>query len=476
MIDSLRVRLALWFAFGLALGIAGLEWFVYSYVARATSARIDTGLANVADAFVQLSRPTEEMLSEARAENFEVVVFDESQREIASNSRSVRLHRSRRVAPVTVPASDSLLLRPDLAPLFRRASSDGPAFATLEGPLGLERAYAVAAKLPGRRATVAVIQGLESEMGMLRALRRSFYWSMPIGLVVAFLGGTFLAGRALRPVGAMADQAGRIEARTLHERLPISNPDDELGHLSAAFNRLLDRLETAFEQQRRFMAEASHELRTPIAVVRGEADLALSRQDRGPAEYREALSVIGAESRRMTRVVEDLFLLARADGGQLLLEAKQLNLGTLAASCARSAQSLAASRAITLSARGDTAVPVLGDETLINRVIRNLVDNAIKYGREGGNIEIEALSRDGVSIVAVRDDGPGMPPKVQARIFDRFYRGPEARGADDAGSGGGAGLGLAIARGIAEAHGGTVTLHHSGPTGTEFRLTLSAAT
>ena len=481
MINSLRTRLALWFAVTLVIATTVLGWFVYLYVDRSSRARIDEGLVNVSTAFVQLWRsarlgrtaqPADEILSEARAEDFEFVVVDDSQQEIVSNSRAARLRRTSRLDPGERQPPDSLLLRPDLAPLFRRAGAQGEAFATLDGPLGRERAYAVAITMPGRREIVAVIQGLEGERAMLRALRYSVYWSMPIGLLVAFLGGTFLAGRALRPVGEMADQAGRIQAQTLHERLPVSNPGDELGHLSSEFNRLLDRLETAFEQQRRFMAEASHELRTPIAVIRGEADLTLSKVNRGRDEYREALTVIGAESRRMTRVVEDLFLLARADAGQLQLNVSGFDLGALAASTVRSVQSVAAARSITVTARVDGEIPVRADEALVGRVIRNLIDNAIKYGRQGGTIEVEVSVPDGVPTVAVRDDGPGISPEIQRRIFDRFYRGPESRAADAAGDGGGAGLGLAIAKGIAEAHRGTLTLQHSSPDGTEFRLTL----
>jgi two-component system OmpR family sensor kinase len=481
VINSLRTRLALWFAFTLVIATTVLGWFVYLYVDRSSRARIDEGLVNVSTAFVQLwrsarlgktARAADEILSEARADDFEFVVVDDSQQEIVSNSRVARLRRTTRLEPGERQPPDSLLLRPDLAPLFRRAGAEGEAFATLNGPLGRERAYAVAITMPGRREIVAVIQGLEGERAMLRALRHSVYWSMPIGLLVAFLGGTFLAGRALRPVGEMADQAGRIQAQTLHERLPVSNPDDELGHLSSEFNHLLDRLETAFEQQRRFMAEASHELRTPIAVIRGEADLALSKEKRGRDEYREALTVIGAESRRMTRVVEDLFLLARADAGQLQLTVTGFDLGALAATTVRSAQVMAAARSLNVRTRVEGDIPVRADEALVGRLIRNLLDNAIKYGRQGGAIEVEVSAPDGVPTVAIRDDGPGIPAEIQRRIFDRFYRGPESRAADAAGDGGGAGLGLAIARGIAEAHRGTLVLQHSGPDGTEFRLTL----
>ena len=339
----------------------------------------------------------------------------------------------------------------------------------------MERAYAVLITLPGRREIVAVIRGMEAETVMLQSLRRSLLWAIPIGVVGAFVGGIFLAGRALRPIGDMANQAERIGARTLHERLPVANPTDELGQLSGAFNHVLGRLETAFEQQRRFMAEASHELRTPIAVVRGEADLALGR-DRSPAEYRDALTVIGAESRRMTRVVEDLFLLARADAGQLHLGLADLDLREVAAACCRTVQTLAAARTTTVAPTIKSPAQIRGDEGLIRRAIVNLLDNALKYGRGGGNVEVIIGRQGDLATVSVRDDGPGIPAEIQTRIFDRFYRGPAARvDDDDDGTGGGAGLGLAIAKGIAEAHGGTLRLVRSDPAGTEFLLELPSA-
>lgn len=480
---TIRTRLALWYAAVLGLCLGGLGWFVSSYVARESARQIDAGLKDVATAFAQLwrsaatgaARPsTEEILNSARGENFEFVVFDESQREIASNSRSARLRRSRRLKG-PAPAVDSLLLRPDLAPLFREAGAAGEAFVTLEGPLGAERAYAVTVPMPGRREIIAVIEGLDREERMLRALRRSLLLLIPLGLAATGLGGAFLAGRALRPVGAMAAQAERIEAHTLHDRLPVVNPGDELGQLAASFNRVLARLETSFERQRRFMAEASHELRTPIAVVRGEADLALTKDDRPAAEYREALQVVRDESRRMTRIVEDLFLLARADAGELPLARVPLDLAEVARNAIRSLQVIAAEREINLEAPSSGAVPASGDEALLRRLVTNLVDNAIKYGRRGGRVAVAVATGDGGPTLTVTDDGPGIPAEFQDRIFDRFFRGPGARGAEAGAETGGAGLGLAIARSVAAAHGGSLVLVRSGPEGTVFRLTLPEA-
>lgn len=490
VIRSIRLRLALWYALSLVACLAGFAWFVDSYVRRETRARIDQELANVAQAFIQLWRSTAadssrappaaapalatDLLSEARAGEFEFVVFDEAQREIVSNSRQARLRRSHRApAPVAAPG-DSILRRPDLAALFREAGAAGEAFTTLEGPLGTERAHAVAVTRPGRREIVAVILGLESQEATERALRRSFLWLLPVGLLGAFAGGFFLANRALRPVGLMAEQAERIGARTLYERLPIGNPSDELGHLAGAFNHVLERLERAFEGQQRFMAEASHELRTPIAVVRGEADLALTKTDRPAEEYRATLDVIREESRRMTRIVDDLFLLARADAGHQEVTRTRLDLVPLATSAARSVQSLAAAQGITITTDLPHPAVIDGDGGLLVRLLQNLLDNAIKYGNRGGNVWLSLVAGGRRHLVTIRDDGPGVPADAHQRIFDRFYRGPHARSAD-AVTGSGAGLGLAICRWIAEAHAGTLVLAKSDRTGSEFRLDLPAA-
>jgi two-component system OmpR family sensor kinase len=269
---------------------------------------------------------------------------------------------------------------------------------------------------------------------------------------------------------------------TLHERLPVPNASDEYGQLATVINGLLARIESAFEQQRRFMADASHELRTPIAIVRGEADIALAVPDRPHDEYREALSVVRAESRRLSRIVHDLFLLARADAGQQQLQLRQFYLDDVILDCTRAARSLASRRNMTLTSNVTTEAPVCGDEDLVRQLILNLLDNALKYCSEGGAVEISLCSATGSHRVIIRDSGPGIPPEVATHIFDRFYRGDGARARESAltvrmhddAHGVGAGLGLAIARWVAEAHGGSLVLAHSSLAGSEFVLTLPA--
>jgi heavy metal sensor kinase len=479
MMRSLRIRLAVWYALTLVVGLGVMAASVYLYVAHAARTRVDADLRNAAAAVAELWRhapdrggpPTGDYLGEGRAADLEFVVFDEGQRELASNSQAARLRRARGATPVAAPDTDSLLVRPDLAPLFREARTTGDAYATLDGPLGRERAYAVTTGATGRRLVVAVIHGLESEERFLAGLRRSFRILIPLAATLALLGGVWLAGRALRPVRLMAAQAARIGATTLDERLPASARDDELGRLAASFNQLLDRLETAFAQQQRFMAEASHELRTPIAVVRGEADLALSQPHRDEGSYRETLRVVAGESRRLTQIVDDLFLLARADAGQLPVDHRPVDLAAVAATSCRALRTVAAQWAIRLETSAEGAVTAWGDDGLLRRLVDNLVRNAVAHGRRGGTVTVRVSNgAEGVRLT-VEDEGPGIAPEVRDRIFERFYRGPAARAAKPD-QGGGAGLGLAIARGIAEAHGGTVVLARTGPDGSVFELRL----
>jgi two-component system OmpR family sensor kinase len=283
---------------------------------------------------------------------------------------------------------------------------------------------------------------------------------------------------------AMSEQARRIGAASLHGRLPAGNPHDELGRLAAAFNDLLARLDEAFAQQRRFVADASHELRTPVAVLSGEAELALAREDRPTPALRDAIAVMRDEAHRMRRIVDDLFLLARADAGDRALALEELYLADVAADVCRAAQSLARAKEVTLTlAPADDvgpfadALPFRGDEGLLRRLLLNLVDNAIKHTPAGGAVTLAARREGDVYRLTVRDSGPGIPPGEWERVFERFYRAADAPRAGRArrgsvGDSSSAGLGLPIARWIAEAHGGVLRVAASGADGTTFEAVL----
>lgn len=321
---------------------------------------------------------------------------------------------------------------------------------------------------------VAAAYPLHGNQETLEAVGTTFLIAIPLLLLIASVGGYFLAGRSLSPVAAMSARAAEISSTNLNERLPVGERRDELGALAQVVNSLLERLERAFAQQRRFMADASHELRTPVAVLRTEADVTLSRPNRTEAEYRESVAVMRDSARRLGRIVDDLFLIARADAGHLPLRREPLYLEEVVDEAARAVRALAHERGVRVELLPLEDSPFNGDADLLGRVLLNLLDNAIKHSPEGGMVTL-SLTRGALEYyVSVADVGSGIPAEAQAQIFERFFRADKSRSREDAGDTSGAGLGLAIGRWIAEAHGGRLELVRSNTTGTEFRLTLPA--
>jgi heavy metal sensor kinase len=337
------------------------------------------------------------------------------------------------------------------------------------------RGYARHFSSLGKTYILVILQSLHPQEEMLEEVTSTFAWVIPIAILLASAGGYFLARKSLAPVVAMSNQAGRIGAANLHERLAVQNERDELGHLARSFNGLLDRLGQSFERQRRFMADASHELRTPVAILRGEAEVALSQQARSPEEYRESLGVLHQESERLTHIVEDLFTLTRADAGQYPLQRHEFYLDELVAECVHAARTLALAKNISLNFEGESESPLRADESLLRRMILNLLDNAIKYTPEGGRVAVTCRREGENYALNITDTGAGIPKELQPRIFERFFRADKARSRAENNDGGGAGLGLSISRWIAEAHQGRLELTRSDSTGSTFTAYLPAA-
>jgi two-component system OmpR family sensor kinase len=287
-----------------------------------------------------------------------------------------------------------------------------------------------------------------------------------LATAAAFGLGWGLAGVALRPTREITAQAEALEAGTLSERITAHADVDEFRRLVSVLNAMLNRLDRAFQGQRRFTADASHELRGPLNVLRGEIEVALKR-DRSPAEYRETLERCREEVLRLARLTGDLLVLARSDAGLPLERPVELDLHALASRVAERYRALASQRGIGIEVDGQAA-EVVGDPTLLERVASNLIDNAVKYSPGQGKVRIEVRRDDGSAALIVRDQGPGVPADQVPHLFTRFFRGDPARPRAE-----GSGLGLAIARVGAEAHGGT--LEYAGDAGgAAFRLVLPA--
>lgn len=483
MLDSVRARLTLWYTGVLALVLLIFAAATYGFLSRLATERTDNSLVESANAFAsfinneradEVFSPTDSAVSEALREfhftDRTFTVYDKTHRLIAS-SDTVTNSRPKLRGPASATA-----LPPNLLGEVQRS---GNAYVTLpeaKEDTGDIRVYGRLTKVNGREFIIVVLRSLQDQDEMLEQLRTALYIAIPLSLLVASLGGYFLARKSLAPVVMMGNKAARIGAANLHERLPVANERDELGRLARVFNDLLARLNDSFEQQRRFMADASHELRTPVAVVRGESEVVLSQTDRTPEDYRESLAIVHDEGRRLTRIVEDLFMLARADAGQYQVRLSDFYLDEVVGESVRALRSLAAQRRVEMRYETSGELPLRADEALIRRMVVNLLDNAIKYTPANGTVDVTCVRRGSQYLLTVADTGIGIPSEAQPHVFERFYRADKARSSaevmGDHDPGSGAGLGLAIARWIAEVHHGQLELIRSDETGSVFVVSL----
>ncbi len=316
------------------------------------------------------------------------------------------------------------------------------------------------------------IDAIDAELAQLALV---LLLCIPIGVSLAAAAGWFLAGRALAPVDRLAEQARRITAERLSERLPIAHPNDELGRLAAAFNEMLERLDASFEQLRRFTADASHELRTPLTAMRLVGENAL-RHGNLPVATREVVGSMIEEVDRLARLVDDLLQLARADSGQEAPRLEPCDLATIARDVTEQLGVLAEEKRLVLHLEAPATAAVLGHPVLLRQALQNLIDNAIRHSPEGSEVRVAIVLEADAVRVTVADHGSGISAEHRTRIFERFYRVDAAR----ARAHGGAGLGLAIAKWIVDAHRGRIDVIPTNgttpghPPGATFRIELPA--
>lgn len=474
MLSSVRARLTLWHTFVLAVLLGLFVTGAYVFVLGLGRARTDSA---VLDAVTNLElellaerprHPTTraaaaEVLSKLHFRQIAFVVFDSSGKLVASS-------RARQRSGPEEGSAASL----DVSELGRIASgaatSDAQVVAVPDREGGF-RAAVTSMAMPDGRFVVSAAVPVYVEAETLSDAREAMLVAIPVTLLLASLFGWLLARHSLEPMVTMRERAAGIGATSLGDRLPIKNPADEVGQLAAVINDLLARLEHAFARQRQFMADASHELRTPVAVVQHEASLALSRPHRNPEEYEDSLSIVRDAGRRMRLIVDDLFLLASADAGEVPMRHEPLYLDEVVADCARVVRALAQSRGITVSLDLPEEAPFTGDEALLHRLVLNLLDNAIKYSPAGAGVTLRLSVASEQYRLEVADTGRGIPAEMQAHIFERFVRADAARTHDDTHTSG-AGLGLSIARWIAGAHCGELNLARSSSEGSVFVVTL----
>jgi two-component system OmpR family sensor kinase len=394
MLASVRARLTLWHVGVLALLLVAFSMGLYVLLRENFYERADGILKSVCSATVSiLSKELSESGLDELAARDAVKTLN-----LPEHTLTVLDAQGELLAEKPV-GSGARIVFPDTKSL-----QDGAVhLVTVRLPGGeLRRVAAIRVTLDpvGRTYTVVTSRSLTPLLGELAGDRLILAIAVPFGLLLAAIGGWFLARKSLEPVLIMSEQALRIGAQNLDQRLTVANPDDELGKLASAFNDLLSRLNSAFAVQRQFMADASHELRTPVSVLRTTAAVTLGRPSRGEDDYRGALTIVDEQSRRLTRIVEDMFRLARADTGQLTFQKHAFFLDELLLETARAARILGASKDITVVLPELPESPCEGDEDLLRQLVSNLLDNAVKYTPPGGRIDID-LRRKGRSLCAL---------------------------------------------------------------------------
>ncbi len=301
-----------------------------------------------------------------------------------------------------------------------------------------------------------------------RELLTFFLFAIPAILIVSALGGLLLSRRALDPVKEMIRKAKEISATQLSERLPIPATEDELRELALTLNQLLHRLQNSFENQERFIADASHQLKTPLAIMRGELDVMRSRE-RTPEELLTFMASAAQEIEHLSKIVEDLLLLARVDAEGAVLKIERTRLDEIALEVISRLDFLAKKTGVVLKLNlvDAESYEIGGDPDLLKAMIHNLVENAIKFSPRGSAVSVTLFDGPETLTVSVKDNGPGITPEAMARIFNRFFRAENTQKTVA-----GSGLGLSIARRIAEIHGGKIEVESLPGDGAEFRATV----
>jgi heavy metal sensor kinase len=462
---SVRVRLTLWYVAAMVVVLAVYAVAVYTFVSRSASESLDQRLR--ADFF------------------WAAATIDESPDGLAMSVPQIDLLLEEEAPWVQVWSADGRELLLANAEAIRRPIPDAQALAAQSGdriasfgPPGarirvLSRLSYVCpcvedpdtgASIGKRPVTVQVARSEEALQQQLRDLLLILVLGLPVAVAVAGLGGYALARRALDPIEQMTDRARTITAERLSDRLPVSNPDNEMGRLASVFNETLGRLEASFGQMRQFTADVSHELRTPLTAIRSVGEVGL-RGHRDETAYRGIIGSMLEEVDRLASLVDRLLTLSRAQTRQSTLSSEAVDLSSLADDVVSHLGVLAEEKRQTLTIDRPATPVVAADRLVLRQALINLVDNAIKFTPAAGRIRIRISETPTDALVDVIDSGPGISSAARDRIFDRFYRENES----DAG---GTGLGLSLAKGAVEALGGHLTLEHTGAAGTAFRISL----
>jgi two-component system heavy metal sensor histidine kinase CusS len=448
---SIRIRLTVWYSLVLLAGLALFGCGLWLVVAHSLRASLDQALV-------------------ARAKGVATVIQTEFE--------PGRAHLSEELDEYIAATPEGNLMEIQDPQGHRMVSSKSVRSGSPEDGFAVQvtssaryRTFATTTLAGGAQYRILVATPLDPTEAILQHTRLLLLWTIPAVLAIASIGGYWISRRALAPVDEITAAARSIGIQNLSQRLDVPSTGDELQRLSETWNGMLARLESAVQRLSQFTADASHELRTPIALIRTTAELTL-RRERPSETYRKALREIVAESDRMTRLVEDLLFLARADASLPALPLERLELTPLIRDVCEQGEVLAQNRQVEIAADiPDRPVYVQANDPALRRLLLLLVDNAVKYTPAGGRITVSVGFDPRGTTVAVRDTGIGIPVAALPHVFERFYRVDESRNRDA----GGTGLGLSIAKWIADRHSASLEAESVSGQGATFRVRFPAA-
>jgi heavy metal sensor kinase len=459
---TLRARLAAISTIVFGLLFAALSLVSYEVLSRQLDADITERLTELTDGLHGYLRFDGDTAS---------VAFDPS-----DNDQAAFVHEATRYYQVYDAETGRLLVESGgFAPLaLQLTAGEVQAFRAEPGPFDIATEYgrlrifnSVRTVADRRAYLLQVGVSLAPMDAALARYRDLLLWRVPVSLLVAVLASWWLSGFALLPLSRVAVAAHEINVQTLERRLPVRGVGDELDQVVGAFNGTLARLEHAVGEMRQFSAALAHELRTPLAALRGEIELASRAAGASPARQDGFASQM-EEIDRLTRLIDHILTLARAESGQIRLTHVPVNLTDLAASLVEQLEPVAAAKAIELRSEPSDAVIVDGDASWLQRLLLNLVDNALKFTNEKGRVVVRVIRECDDARIEVQDTGVGLSPADAQQVFERFFRADPARSSSTEG----AGLGLSLVQWIAAQHRGTVTVQSRLGEGSTFTVTL----
>lgn len=463
---SIRFSLTLWYSLTLAVILVLFSSFLYLTIRKQFYQGVDRELFTIAEA---LASPTLEPFRNSAPSAFDQVLEDFIGPRV--NDKFVQLldsagkitARSKNLQDIAFPLDKSALHEASLGRIGHRTDR-------LPG-LYPVRSITFPVLNDGRLSYVVQVSSSLAEISdTLHNILIVLCISIPLAILLFGYGGWFLAGIALKPVGLITRSARKITAENLSHRLEVVNPRDEIGELAKTFNDTLARLENSFKRTRQFSVDVSHELRTPLTILRGETELGL-KLAKEPDEFRELLQSNLDEIKKMSKIIEDLLFLSKAEEGGLYLDLQEVELHEFLLELVQQASPLTRETGVAVSFEGASPVYVRGDRVRLRQIFLNLLENGMKYNRAGGSVRLVLSREEGEARVAVIDTGVGIAGEDLPYIFDRFYRVDRARNS----ASGGSGLGLSLVKSFTAAHGGKVEAASEPGKGSTFTVLLPLA-